>query len=32
LDTVSFINKRLTGATTSLVYLFQPALALVGGK
>jgi peptide/nickel transport system substrate-binding protein len=29
---VSFVNKRLTGATTSLVYLFQPSLALVGGK
>ena len=32
LATVSYLNKQLTGMTTSMVYLFQPSLALVGGK
>jgi peptide/nickel transport system substrate-binding protein len=32
LNTVTFVNKRLTGATTSMNYLFQPSLALIGGK
>jgi peptide/nickel transport system substrate-binding protein len=32
LNTVVFVNKRLTGATTSMNYLFQPSLALIGGK
>ena len=27
---VSFVNKRLTGATTSLEYLFTPSLARIG--
>ena len=31
-DEVSFLNKSLTGATTSFPYMFEPSLAYIGGK
>ncbi|MER5756750.1 ABC transporter substrate-binding protein [Streptomyces sp. NPDC002088] len=32
LHEVSYLNSRLTGATTSFTYLFRPSLALIGTK
>jgi peptide/nickel transport system substrate-binding protein len=32
LDEVTYMNSRITGATTSFAYLFTPSLALVGSR
>lgn len=29
---ISFLNSKLTGATTSFAYMFRPSLAYIGGK